>query len=597
MTIRLLPENLVNRIAAGEVIERPSSVVKELVENSIDAGARRVEVVFHEGGRTLIEVTDDGRGMGRDELKLALARHATSKLDEDDLVNISTLGFRGEALASIAAVSRLTMAARLAGADEAWEIHVEGGKIGEPRPAALPRGARVSVRDLFYATPARLKFLGSARAENMEAARIMRRLALAHPPVSFTFITNERRVIDLPSQSPEARVAAILGRRFAENSFAFDAAAGGYRVHGRASLPTFSRGQGDMQFMIVNGRPVTDPQLAGALRGAYRDVLAPRRFPLLVLHVECEPQMVDVNVHPAKREVRFRDAARLRGLIISALREGLAREGAMRSSTHLAGSLHAPPHAAPRPAAHAPSAHYAPSAPSAEEAARSFAAQAPLRGFSEAAAPSLRPAAPPPDEEAAPGDLPPLGLAIAQVGDTYILSRAPDGLILVDQHAAHERIVYERLKAAREKGKPASQPLLVPEVVELDAGSSEALLAAAEELAGLGLVIEPFGGEAVVVREVPAAIGGGSVFALVNDLAADMAALGGSHRLRDNIDHVLRTFACHHSLRAGRRLSLEEMNALLRDMERTPNSAQCNHGRPTWIKLTMADLERLFERA
>ncbi len=593
MPIRRLPENLVNRIAAGEVIERPFAVVKELAENALDADAERIEVIFRDGGKTLIEVSDDGRGMSRDDLRLALERHATSKLEGDDLVNIRSLGFRGEALASIAAVSRLAIASRERGAAEAWEIRAAGGKVEDVRPAARPAGTMVRVRDLFYATPARLKFLRSPRAENMAAAQVIRRLALAHPQVAFSFVTGERRAIDLPAGGEKARISAILGRDFLPAAFALEGEREGVRVSGHASLPTLNRGQPDAQYVFVNGRPVQDRQLTGALRAAYRDVLAPGRHPLIVLHVHCPPELVDVNVHPAKREVRFRDPALVRGLIIRALREGLDRAG-HRSARTLSGTLQslARPPGLARPAAAPPL--------SPAQAGASFAAHSPLRpeGFSEAAppAPLSDPSARPQGEPDGDAQARPLGAALAQFHDTYIIAQTRDGVVIVDQHAAHERLVYERLKRQREEEGIAAQPLLIPEVVTLDPAGAEALLAAADDLAALGLHVEPFGDDAVAVREVPAVLAGGDIAGLVRDVAADLLASELPLSLSERLDHVLATMACHHSVRAGRRLTGEEMNALLREMERTPRSAQCNHGRPTWVKLTLSDVEKLFGR-
>ncbi len=653
MPIRRLPETVINRIAAGEVVERPAAVVKELVENALDAGARRIEVIFRDGGRTLIEVRDDGCGIPREELPLAVARHATSKLADDDLVHITTLGFRGEALASIAAVARLAIVSRPRGAEEAWEIRVEGGRELGLKPAARAPGTTVSVRDLFFATPARLKFLKSPRAEAMAAAQVVRQLALAHPDVAFAFVTEARRVLDLPAATAEERIAAILGRDFMAASFSFAAEREGIRVHGLASLPTFSRGQPDQQHLFVNGRPVQDRQLSGALRAAYVDVLARGRHPLIVLHVECPPERVDVNVHPAKREVRFRDAALVRSLIIGALREGLAAAG-WRSAPSLGRELAEkaqaeggagasadrrggpgglgddsrrrgalPPRlAALSVAMQAPvnvGAEKGEAAVStatvpprlAEEAVATLApgsADVPVAtdGVTGDAEHGALPLAAPPmargagtTPAAAPADAGedhPLGAAIGQVHGTYIIAQTARGLVIVDQHAAHERIVLERLKAQRAQGRVETQALLVPEVVPLDAASREALLAAAEELAALGLVVDSFGEDAVAVREVPAVLANGDIAGLVRDVAADLLAEGAPASLQARIDHWLATFACHHSVRAGRRLTIEEMNALLRQIERTPRAGQCNHGRPTWVEITLADLERMFGR-
>ena len=613
MPIRRLPEHLVNRIAAGEVVERPFAVVKELVENALDAGARRIDVFFHGGGRTLIEVVDDGCGMTRDDLCLAVERHATSKLEDDDLVRIGTLGFRGGALASIGAVARMSIVSRRENAPEAWEIRVEGGRVEEPKPAARPRGTTVSVRDLFFATPARLKFLRSEQAENREAAQTVRRLAMAHPEVSFLLATEKRRMVDLPAQSPQARMAAIMGGDFATSSFAVEAEREGYWLHGRASLPTLNHGQPSMQFLFVNGRPVQDRQLTGALRAAYRDVLAAGRHPYVALFIECPPELVDVNVHPAKREVRFRDPALVRGLIVRALREGLdaaAHRAADRLGEDLRSVVTGRRLGGARPSPELSRAGLLAQAPLPSGGAGK---EIPLTGFAERMRADAEPEggssdpegvkAPPGPTNAQPPEEPdaaaisrPLGAALAQFHDTYILSQTEDGVVIVDQHAAHERLVYERLKRQREAEGIAVQPLLVPEVVDLPPDHAEALLGAAEELRSLGLKVEAFGEGAVVVREVPAVLAGGGIAKLVADLAADLAEQELPLSLSERLDHVLATMACHHSVRAGRRLNREEMNALLREMERTPRSAQCNHGRPTYVKLSLADVERLFGR-
>ncbi len=607
MPIRRLPPKVINRIAAGEVIERPAAVVKELVENALDANARRIEVLFREGGRTLIEVADDGVGMSREELGLAVERHATSKLVDDDLVHISTLGFRGEALAAIGAAARLAIVSRRIGASEAWEIRVEGGIKSDPRPAARAPGTTVMVRDLFFATPARLKFMRSPRAEALAALAIFRRLALAHADVAMSFVTEQRRTLDLPAQSREQRIAAIMGRDFIENAFPFTAERSDIRVSGLASLPTHSRGQADMQFVFVNGRPVQDRQLSGALRAAYRDVLAAGRHPLLVLDIECPPELVDVNVHPAKREVRFRDANLVKGLIISALRAGLDAH-ARRTSSALSDTVCrlAERTAAPSASVGTPVAA-AMEHGTAAQREMAFSMQAPLAkaiSRQESAGPGMteaRAAAPlPPVEgetaEAAPSSDLPLGMAKAQLNATYVVAEAADGMVIVDQHAAHERLTYERLKRQKAEHGVARQALLVPEVVALDAVSRAALLDAAEELAALGLVVEGFGEDAVAVREVPALLKGADIARLVRDVAADLVADGMPLSLSEKIDHVLATMACHHSVRAGRRLTAEEMNALLREMEATPRSGQCNHGRPTWVKLSWDDVEKLFGR-
>lgn len=572
MRIRRLSESTINRIAAGEVIERPASVVKELAENAVDAGATFVDIAFAEGGKSLIRVRDDGSGMDADELALAVERHATSKLADEALIRIATLGFRGEALPSIGSVARLAITSRARGAAEAFQIRVEGGAKSAVRPAAFGQGTEVEVRDLFYATPARLKFLRGDRAETVEAADVVRRLAMAHPQVGFRFASEERVLIDLPpGQSAAARLAEVMGAEFMENAVAVEAAREGFRLTGHVSLPTWSRAQANLQFLMVNGRPVRDKQLSGAVRAAYADVLMRGRHPALALFLECDSELVDVNVHPAKAEVRFRDAGLVRGLIVGALKQALTQHGGRVAP--MTGSLM---REAFRPA-------FTASAPSIAEFQQSFGMQMPLSGFAEEAAPALSP------------DYP-LGAARAQVHENYILAQTADGLVIVDQHAAHERIVYEKLKRQAAENAIARQPLLVPEVVEMDTLAIERLLGEAGALEKLGLVIEAFGPSAILVREVPALLSGGKIASLLQDLADDVEALGAAQSLPEKLDHVLATMACHHSVRAGRRLKPDEMNALLREMEGTLNSAQCNHGRPTHVELKLSDIERLFAR-
>ncbi len=609
MTIRILPEGIVNRIAAGEVVERPASAVKELVENAVDAGAGRIDVVVAEGGRQLIAVSDDGRGMTADEIGLALERHATSKLAGDDLMRIDTLGFRGEALPSIAAVSRLAITSRPPGADSAWRIAVEGGAKGRPEPAAHGTGTRVEVRDLFYATPARLKFLKAPRTEFGHAAEAIKRLAMAHPEIAFSLLDGERQALRLePTQGDlfaarRGRVGAIMGRDFADNALAIEAEREGVRLTGFASLPTFHRRSGQMQYLFVNGRPVRDKLLGGAVRGAYMDLLAKDRYPVVALFVEIPPDSVDVNVHPAKAEVRFRDPGLVRGLIVGALRHALAEAGHRTATTVSSAALGAftpgtpggAPYQQPRGGP-----RYAPPQPHApgrglREAALAY--QAPLP---DGAPPGL-PGAPPPSAraDAAPAEAAadyPLGAARAQLHDTYVVAQTRDGLVIVDQHAAHERLVYERMKAALAARGVPRQGLLMPEVVELDEAAAERLVARAGELEELGLSLEAFGPGAVVVREVPALLGETDVQGLVRDLADDLAEADQALSLKDRLDAVSSTMACHGSVRAGRRLTPEEMNALLREMEVTPHSGQCNHGRPTYVELKLADIERLFGR-
>ena len=585
MTIRRLPEAVINRIAAGEVVERPASAVKELVENSIDAGATRVDVTVKDGGRTLISVLDDGQGMTADELELAVERHATSKLPGDDLSRIDTLGFRGEALPSIGAVSRLSITGRTAESETAWTITVEGGRKSSPRPSAHPPGTRVEVRDLFYATPARLKFLKSSRTELEHASEAINRLAMAHPGIAFSLSDGDRQRIRLaaaqgdPFPARLARLGAIMGREFEDNALAIDAEREGIRLTGHIGLPTLNRGNAARQFLFVNGRPVRDKLLYGAVRGAYRDFLASDRYPLLALFLDIPTDAIDVNVHPAKTEVRFRDPGLVRGLIVGALLGALAGAGHRASSTVADAALGAfkpgpggLPRAGPPPSGLA-------------ETAAQF--QAPLPG----------PEAPPPapDEAAEPGDYP-LGVARAQLHATYVLAQTADGIVIVDQHAAHERLVHERIKAALDREGVARQVLLIPEVVELDEAAAGRLKARFGELAELGLVIESFGPSTVVVRETPALLGETDVAGLVRDLADDLAEFDEALSLKDRLGDVAATMACHGSVRAGRRLNAAEMNALLRQMEATPHSGQCSHGRPTYVELKLADIEKLFGR-
>lgn len=601
--VRRLPETLVNRIAAGEVVERPASALKELVENAIDAGARRIDVVLRDGGRTLIQVSDDGWGMDPQALALAVERHATSKLPDDDLTHIATLGFRGEALPSIGAVSRLAITSRAAGAPSAWRIRVEGGAVSAPEPAALTAGTRVEVRDLFYATPARLKFLKVPRTEQAHAVEILERLAMAAPGVGFTLSDGSRTVLSLEAAQGElfearlARLGAVLGRDFAADALRIDAERQGHRLTGYAGLPTLHRRTSAHQYLFVNGRPVRDKLLLGAVRGAYMDFVAADRHPMLALFLELPAEEVDVNVHPAKTEVRFRDAGLVRGLIVGALKHALAAAGHRASASVGAATLGSfrPDGLRPHSGSAAPawtSPAWAPP-PSAGMSEAQAAWQAPIDRLDLGAAPAARVEAALSDPA---GPQHPLGAARAQIHATYIVAQTEDGLVIVDQHAAHERLVYERMKAALAAGGVARQALLLPEVVELDEPAVDRLLQRTAELAELGLVLEPFGQGAVVVREVPALLGRTDAAALVRDLADDLAELGDAHTLTDRLADVCGTMACHGSVRAGRRLGAEEMNALLRQMEATPHSGQCNHGRPTYVELKLADIERLFGR-
>ncbi len=596
MPIRRLSEDMVNRIAAGEVVERPASVVKELVENALDAGATRIEVVTAAGGVSLMRVTDDGSGIARDELALSVERHCTSKLD-GELDHIASLGFRGEALAAIGAAARLRVASRERGADEAWAVSVEGGVASPPKPAALARGTQVEVRDLFFATPARLKFLKSERAEASAISDVVKRLALAHPAVRFTLAGSDRGETEYAAATGDdglaMRIAAVLGPDFGANALAIDAIREGVRLTGYAGLPTFSRGNGLAQYFFVNGRPVRDRQLLGALRAAYADVMKRERHPVAVLNIALDPALVDVNVHPTKAEVRFRDSGLVRGLIVGALREALGKTE-LRSSSEAAGATIAAfrPAGMPRP--------QRPAMPSAWRAAPVAGNAALATGFAEAAQAAFAMVQPSAEADVAEPDTAalarPLGAARAQIHETYIVAQTEDGLVIVDQHAAHERLVYERMKAAlAERGVP-SQILLIPEVVDLPAEDVARLAERAPELAELGLVVDRFGAGAVIVRETPAMLGAIDAGPLVRDLADEIAEWERTAGLKDKLDRVASTMACHGSVRAGRRLKPAEMDALLREMEATPNSGTCNHGRPTFIELKLADIERLFGR-
>jgi len=617
MPIRRLPPETVNRIAAGEVVERPASAVKELVENALDAGAGSVEVQADGGGLTRILVADDGSGLSPDELPLAVERHATSKLGPDeagdyDLLRIATLGFRGEALPSIGSVARLSISSRAKGSADAYAILVEGGAMGAVSPSGFPgpHGARVEVRDLFYATPARLKFMKSERTESMAIAEELKRQAMAHEAVSFALDIDGRRVLRLPAErkGPDgrlARLSSIMGREFSENAIAIDHERDGVRLSGFAGLPTYNRGNSAHQYLFVNGRPVRDRLLQGALRGAYADFLARDRHPLVALYLELDGSLVDVNVHPAKAEVRFRDPSLVRGLIVGGLRHALAGAGHRASTTVASDTLsHIRPGWSPQPQ---PSAQgfsawqmggWTPQGPAAaqslpgltEVSARSEAPpeawDPPAHGLHEAPAPSV---------VFDPVDFP-LGAARAQVHETYIVAQTRDGVVIVDQHAAHERLVYERMKAEMADGGVTRQVLLLPEVVELDPAEAERIVGRAEELQSLGLMVEGFGPGAVLVRETPALLGETDVSGLVRDIADDLAENGQALALRERLEEVCSTMACHGSVRAGRRLTAPEMNALLRQMEATPHSGQCNHGRPTYVELKLADIERLFGR-
>jgi DNA mismatch repair protein MutL len=600
--IRKLSEGTINRIAAGEVVERPASAVKELVENALDAGALRIEIAASAGGADLIVVEDDGEGMTAGELRLAVERHATSKLPvangADDLSRISSMGFRGEALPSIGAVARLAIASRTR-ASEAHEIRIDGGIVRGPAPCAFgatgQAGTRVEVRELFFATPARLKFLKSARSEELAITDVVKRLAMARHDVAFTLTLDGRRALDFPAADLATgaedqrlkRLAKVMGRDFEDNAVPIDAEREGVRISGFAGLPTYNRANSLMQFLIVNGRPVRDKLLIGAVRGAYADYLARDRYPALALFVQCDPAFVDVNVHPAKTEVRFRDSGLVRGLIVSALKHAL-HQASHRASTTVSGEALAALRPQPqRPWANPPPSYSAGLSDAVREYHAPLFADAPHETMSARVERT---------DDAAPAEHLPLGAARAQLHENYILAQTGDGIVIVDQHAAHERIVYERMKKALANGGIARQPLLIPEVVSLDPAEVDRIAARASEFAELGLVLEPFGLDAILVRETPALLGQIDAASLLRDLADELAETGNAATLKERLDHVSATLACHSSVRSGRPLTADEMNALLREMESTPHSGQCNHGRPTYVELKLADIERLFGR-
>ena len=603
MSIRRLPPELVNRIAAGEVVERPASALKEIVENALDAGAAEVAVRLSAGGLELIEVADDGCGMSPDEMRLALERHATSKLPDDAIDQVASFGFRGEALPSIASVARLTLESRVRGSD-GWRVTVDHGEPAGEGPAALPPGTRVRIEGLFDKVPARRKFLRSPRAEYAACLDAVKRLAMARSDVVFTLDHDGRRILTLqPSEAP-ARVAALLAHELDRHGIGIDCEREGLRMTGVISLPTFNRGVADQQYLFVNSRPVKDRLLVGALRAAYRDLIARDRHPIAALFLDVPLEEVDVNVHPAKTEVRFRDPSAVRGLIIGGLRRALDEESGRSAAREQAAApvmwttsadFPLPAGEVRRGGAHLNwlNAH--------EHVFTGIEAVQPLP----APGPSLvregralfdQPPAARAEPAAEPVPSYPLGVARGQVAATYIVAEAEDGLVIVDQHAAHERLVLERMRAAREGGAVARQALLIPEVVELEEPDCDRLEGAIPELDGLGLEVERFGPTAMLVRAVPAALGKTDVAGLLGDLAGEIAELGGALSLRDRLDHVAATIACHGSVRAGRVLSVAEMNALLREMEVTPRSGQCNHGRPTWVKLDHSEIEKLFGR-
>ena len=604
MPVRQLPEQIVNRIAAGEVVERPASAVKELVENAIDAGATRIDVFTDGGGRRRIGITDDGAGMTRGDLALAVDRHATSKLDDEDLLRIRTLGFRGEALPSIGAVSRLSITTRHIGEPHAWALNVDGGKKSDIVPAALTEGTRVEVNDLFYATPARLKFLKTDRTEAEAIREVVRRLAMAHPDIAFSLSGEERAPVTWAAALPGVagqltRLGDILGSDFRANAIEVRAERDGVVVEGFAAAPSLTRANALGQYLFVNGRPVRDKVILGAVRAAYADYLPRDRHPVVALFVTLETQEVDANVHPAKTEVRFRNSGLVRALIVHALKDGLAREG-KRTAANSGGA--AIMSFRPGQVSGQPSRGWdwrrSPNYPAAFDGS---AAPDYANAFAEVAQSVFDTGAPTADvrfNETPADDLlnRPLGAARTQIHETYIVSQTRDGLIVVDQHAAHERIVYEKLKASIERNGVQRQMLLIPEIVEMDESTVEKLATRADELGKFGLVIESFGPGAVAVRETPSLLGKTNAASLLRDLAEHMAEWDEALPLERRLMHVAATMACHGSVRAGRILKPDEMNALLREMEVTPNSGQCNHGRPTYVELKLADIERLFGR-
>lgn len=602
--IRRLPESLINRIAAGEVVERPAAALKELVENAIDAGASRIDVKLIEGGLGKIEVVDDGCGMSAEEMSIALERHATSKLPDEAIELVSTLGFRGEALPSIASVAQLTIESRVRDAADGWRKIVDHGQMVEEGPAALPPGTRVKVEKLFAKVPARRKFLRTPRSEYAACLDVVRRLAMARPDIAISLTHGERRIFGLQADEPLIdRVSGIIARELKDNSVAIDlerpSPAGVMRLTGVAGLPTYNRGVADHQYLFVNGRPVKDRLLVGAVRGAYADMLARDRHAVLALVLELPPEDVDVNVHPAKTEVRFRDASGVRGFIVSGLRQALGtgdRRSAQGPDRGAMERWQQEPVSEPSPALRSifEGRDWSAQQSRVSDAGLTYRAYESVVMARDDYAPRGR--ATEAEQQEAPEEFP-LGVARGQVANTYIVAEAADGLVLVDQHAAHERLVLERLRAAGAGDAVArSQALLVPDVVELDEVDCDWLEEAAEGFAKFGLVIERFGPSAMLVRAMPHALRKGDPQALLTDLADDIAKHGQALLLEEKLEHVLATMACHGSVRAGRVLRVEEMNALLREMEATPRSGQCNHGRPTWVKLSMEDVEKLFGR-
>ncbi|MBA3813291.1 MAG: DNA mismatch repair endonuclease MutL [Alphaproteobacteria bacterium] len=606
MKIRKLEPHLINQIAAGEVIERPASAVKELVENALDAKATTITVQLRDGGRSLIAVTDNGIGMGPEDLELAVERHATSKLPEADLFNIQTLGFRGEALPSIGSVSRLHLTSRLQNAKEAWLLKVEGGEKKPIMPTSHPQGTHIEVKDLFYATPARLKFLKTPTTELSHTVEMLNRLCMGHHAVGFKLLSDQRVVFDYKScEGLQARLSQVMGTEFSQNALPLEMSRGDIHLRGFISLPTLNRSNATHQYLFVNGRPVKDKLLHGAVRAAYQDFLASDRYPLLALFVDLPYEEVDVNVHPAKTEVRFRDSGLIRGTIVSALKQTLGGASHKTSTTVSAQALRSlrpepsyqPPLAAYRPTAsqrvnYIPRTDYKPTEYLQEASHIQKTCHSGLEPGSQEILNQVQDDKPLRDDNFM--ETPPLGFAKAQLHGTYIIAQGAEGMIIVDQHAAHERLVYEKLKA--EMGHVQRQPLLIPEVVELDQNALQRLKDVQQELKALGLIIEPFGEKAMLIREIPALLGEVDLQRLLRDLADEIEELGSPLSLKERLAEILATCACHNSVRAGRKLSIEEMNALLRQMEQTPHSGQCNHGRPTYVELKRADMEKLFGR-
>ena len=618
MPIRVLPSNLVNQIAAGEVIERPASVIKELVENAIDAGASKIEVTLEGGGKNLIMVNDNGKGIGKDELSLAVERHATSKLPDNDLFNINFLGFRGEALPSIASVAKMTISSRQQGADSGWQISVNGGDKGEVKPAAIPLGTRIEVRDLFYTTPARLKFMKADASETAQCVDMLQRIALANPQISFYLESDGKKKVALNAcqgelfDSRQRRVADVMGGEFEENSVAISAGNDFCKISGFIGIPTYNKANSLSEFLFVNNRPVRDKLILGAIKGAYQDMMTSGRYPACAVFVEVEPMYVDVNVHPTKAEVRFYDNGAIRGLLVGSIRHALSLGG--KKSAETGGLEHLLEHTleenelpqqiysnAERQADYVMRERTTEFTTTPFNNVKNYGSGHGRGSYSTMSIPALeskfsvRVAEEPTAETIA--EVGELGLAKAQFHNTYIISQTEDSIVIIDQHAAHERITMEKMKQSMSKHEQVpTQMLLLPEVVDLSLSEKENVLEYAEQLAQLGLRLEEFGTSAVLVREIPALLGDVDVKKLVKDIAAEISEWGGEYALSDKIHHICATIACHGSVRAGRSLNIEEMNHLLRDMEKTEHSGQCNHGRPTYVKIKLSDIEKLFER-